>query len=139
MIKSLAVLVFCLTLSVIVCCQHQQGSKIVVKILNQKVDKSKIKIEIESPDNEKIMLWEGGYVKKSVPNYGVEGIKWFVSYDNEILGEFVHSKIIMNEPLEYSFIFNCSKDSVLFTQVNIPGKGINFSKRFKQKNGKKLL
>lgn len=139
MTKSLAVLVFYLTLSVIVCCQHQQGSKIVVEILNQKVDKSKIKIEIESSDNERIVLWEGGDVKKSVPNYGVEGIKWFISYDNDILGEFVHSKIIMNEPLRYSFIFNCGKDSILFTQVNIPSKGVNFSKRYTQKNGKKLL
>lgn len=136
--KSLTVLVFSLTLSAIVCCQHQQGSTIVVKILNQKIDKSKIKIEVEASNNEKIVLWESGSAKKTVPNYGVEGVKWLISYDNDILGEFVHGKLIMNEPLKYSFIFNCDKESILFAQVNIPSKGTNFSERFKQKSGKKI-
>ena len=104
------------------------GSTITLESKNENIKTSDIRIEVEGdPALPTITIWDGKQ-KEAIPAYGVEGVKWTINYKDSLYGEFVHGKIIMNQPLHYSFIFNRNSDSSFFVQVSIPQ---DFGKRIR--------
>jgi hypothetical protein len=97
-----------------------KGSTLSVESKNKSIRISNTRLEIESNSKKpNIVIWDGKQ-KNPIPDYGVEGVKWIISYKDSLFGEFIHSKIIKNQPLRYSFIFNRNQDLSVFVQVNIP-------------------
>lgn len=113
---------FSIGLVVLLCasCTFSQKyrSKIEVVSLHNNVDVSNVEIAATLPDGYVQVLWSNGAQQSEPPNAGVEGVEWMISYGN-FSGKFIDSKLIMNEPVYYNFLFNQNQDSSLFVQIKM--------------------
>ena len=121
--------------------KHTQGSgsrlSLVSKSNSLKVSDIKISVQVKSDysaesSNPKVLVWDGKE-EKTIPDYGIYGAIWFINYKDSVYGEFVHSKIITNDPLEYKFLINRNPDNSVFFQYNIPQRGGDSGERIKLK------
>ena len=109
----------------IFCCisctlSQKYRSRIEVLSLNNNIDISNILIATKLTDGYLQNLWSNGKQQSEPPNAGVEGVEWMISYGN-FSGKFIDSKLIMNEPVHYTFLFNQNEDSSLFVQIKTEG------------------